>query len=150
MAESENGGFPRQNQSQQPGDEHRMRPEPTFIRDGYAGSGRLDGRHCLITGGDIYRGSGASWELEATLDGWASAFGWRLAFAGSRLAVGVFRFYHKAEGEDAKHGVLSTAAILISGGYFVAAALAALLAEPLSMLVFETTRAGRISCGSPH
>lgn len=58
--------------------------------------------------------------------------------AGSRLAVGVFRFYHKAEGEQAKNRVLSTAAFLISGGYFVAAALAALLAEPISLLVFET------------
>lgn len=58
--------------------------------------------------------------------------------AGSRLATGVFRFYHKAEGQQAKYGVLSTAALLISGGYFAAAALAALLAEPLSLLVFDT------------
>lgn len=37
----------------------------------------------------IYRrgGSSAEWKLEGMLEGWASAFGWRLAFAGSRLAV---------------------------------------------------------------
>lgn len=59
--------------------------------------------------------------------------------AGSRIAVGVFRYYHKAETQDGKHHVLSTAALLISGGYVLAAVLAALLAEPLSLLVFETT-----------
>lgn len=58
--------------------------------------------------------------------------------AGSRLATGVFRFYHKAEGEKGRYAVLSTATLLISGGYFVAAAVAAIFAEQLSRLVFET------------
>ena len=46
------GGFPRQRQTKQPGDEHRMKPGPEIIRDGYLGSKRLAGRHCVITGGD--------------------------------------------------------------------------------------------------
>jgi NAD(P)-dependent dehydrogenase (short-subunit alcohol dehydrogenase family) len=43
---------PPQTQSHQPGREHRMRPEPVVIRDGYRGSGKLDGRIALVTGGD--------------------------------------------------------------------------------------------------
>lgn len=58
--------------------------------------------------------------------------------AGSRLAAGVFRFYHKAESREEKNRVMSTAAILISACYVVASILAALLAEPLSILVFDT------------
>jgi NAD(P)-dependent dehydrogenase (short-subunit alcohol dehydrogenase family) len=44
--------FPRQRQGRQPGDEHRMHPKPEIIRNGYVGSGRLQGKNCLITGGD--------------------------------------------------------------------------------------------------
>ena len=58
--------------------------------------------------------------------------------AGSRLAAGVFRFYHKAETPDEKNRVMSTAAMLISGLYVAASVMAAILAEPLSMLVFDT------------
>ena len=58
--------------------------------------------------------------------------------AGSRLAAGVFRFYHKAETPADKNRVMSTAAILISGLYVAASILAALLAEPLSILVFDS------------
>ena len=43
---------PPQHQSHQPGDQDRMVPEPVTIRDGYAGSGKLDGRRAFITGGD--------------------------------------------------------------------------------------------------
>src|SRR5690606_2917737 len=52
MSKSEGDGFPRQHQEKQPGDEHRMRPEPEIIRYGYVGSQRLANRHCVITGGD--------------------------------------------------------------------------------------------------
>jgi NAD(P)-dependent dehydrogenase (short-subunit alcohol dehydrogenase family) len=45
-------GQPAQHQDKQPGDEHRMRPEPQIMREGYVGSKRLAGRNCLITGGD--------------------------------------------------------------------------------------------------
>ncbi len=41
-----------QTQEQQPGLEHKMNPEPIIIRDSYAGSGKLDGKVALITGGD--------------------------------------------------------------------------------------------------
>ncbi len=52
MSSAQQNGFPRQRQEKQPGDEHRMRPEPEIIRDGYVGSRRLENRHCVITGGD--------------------------------------------------------------------------------------------------
>jgi NAD(P)-dependent dehydrogenase (short-subunit alcohol dehydrogenase family) len=41
-----------QHQNHQPGDEHKMTPEPEFIRDSYKGSGKLSGKTALITGGD--------------------------------------------------------------------------------------------------
>lgn len=41
-----------QTQSRQPGIEHEMDPKPVIIRDGYRGSGKLEGKVALITGGD--------------------------------------------------------------------------------------------------
>jgi len=35
-----------------PGSEQQMQPAAEFIRDSYRGSGKLDGRIALITGGD--------------------------------------------------------------------------------------------------
>src|SRR5688572_21078197 len=43
---------PAQTQPRQPGREHKMRPEPVSILDDYRGSGKLDGKVALITGGD--------------------------------------------------------------------------------------------------
>lgn len=43
--------FPQQTQSQ-PGEEYRMNPEPEVIRGSYRGSGKLEGRKAIITGGD--------------------------------------------------------------------------------------------------
>ncbi|MGE5353097.1 MAG: SDR family oxidoreductase [Acidobacteriota bacterium] len=39
-------------QQSEPGHEHKMHPEPEIIRPGYKGSGKLDGKVALITGGD--------------------------------------------------------------------------------------------------
>ena len=44
--------LPPQTQSDQPGDEHKMRPEPESIRADYKGSDKLKGKVALITGGD--------------------------------------------------------------------------------------------------
>src|SRR5690606_5085334 len=52
MSKPEGEGFPAQHQEKQPGDEHRMHPEPEIIRPGYFGSKRLVNKHCVITGGD--------------------------------------------------------------------------------------------------
>src|SRR5690554_225509 len=53
MSDAEaDAGQPAQHQDKQPGDEHRMQPEPEIIREGYVGSQRLAGKNCLITGGD--------------------------------------------------------------------------------------------------
>ena len=43
---------PPQHQARQPGKQARMHPEPLTIRDDYAGSGKLEGRIALVTGGD--------------------------------------------------------------------------------------------------
>ncbi len=39
-------------QQQLPGSQRKMNPEPEVIREGYKGSGKLDGKIALITGGD--------------------------------------------------------------------------------------------------
>jgi NAD(P)-dependent dehydrogenase (short-subunit alcohol dehydrogenase family) len=43
---------PAQKQQRQPGKQTHMRPEPVSIRDDYRGSGKLEGRVALISGGD--------------------------------------------------------------------------------------------------
>src|SRR5690554_608527 len=43
---------PAQVQAQQPGHEHEMTPEPIVIRSNYRGSGKLQDKVALITGGD--------------------------------------------------------------------------------------------------
>jgi NAD(P)-dependent dehydrogenase (short-subunit alcohol dehydrogenase family) len=43
---------PPQKQRRQPGRQKQMAPEPVSIRDDYRGSGKLDGRVALISGGD--------------------------------------------------------------------------------------------------
>ena len=44
--------FPSQAQREQPGDESAMTPEPEYIRADYQGTGRLQDRVAVITGGD--------------------------------------------------------------------------------------------------
>ena len=48
---SEKNGFPAQEQEHQPGREDQMTPEPDFAPR-YPGSGRLEGKAALVTGGD--------------------------------------------------------------------------------------------------
>lgn len=43
---------PEQSQSRQPGRQQPMRPQPRVIRENYRGSGKLQGKAALITGGD--------------------------------------------------------------------------------------------------
>ena len=47
----EKNTFPPQSQTQ-PGREYKMRPRPEFIREDYNGSGKLEDKIALITGGD--------------------------------------------------------------------------------------------------
>lgn len=44
--------FPQQQQEVQPGNEYEMQPKPEYIRKNYKGSGKLEGKNALITGGD--------------------------------------------------------------------------------------------------
>ncbi|WP_409253409.1 SDR family oxidoreductase [Bacillus sp. SCS-153A] len=47
-----NNNFPPQHQDHQPGTEKEMHPQPKYLDDNYKGSGKLDGKVALITGGD--------------------------------------------------------------------------------------------------
>jgi NAD(P)-dependent dehydrogenase (short-subunit alcohol dehydrogenase family) len=44
--------LPAQKQEEQPGKEHKMTPQPEYIRENYKGSEKLKGKKALITGGD--------------------------------------------------------------------------------------------------
>lgn len=43
---------PPQTQSRQPGEQTQMHPQPKSIREGYRGTGKLEGRVAIVTGGD--------------------------------------------------------------------------------------------------
>lgn len=51
---------PAQKQTRQPGREHQMRPRPRAVRPEYRGSGKLEGKAALITGGDSGIGRAAA------------------------------------------------------------------------------------------
>jgi O-antigen/teichoic acid export membrane protein len=56
--------------------------------------------------------------------------------AGSRLALGVFHFYHKAETEREKRSVLTTALALLMVTYGVTATMAVVMAPTIAAIVF--------------
>lgn len=57
-------------------------------------------------------------------------------FAGSRIAYGIFVYYHKAEDEDGRRAVLSTALILLGATYGLAALATIALAPQIASVVF--------------
>lgn len=52
MAQENQDTLPPQHQEKQPGEEHEMTPEPETIYPDYRGSGKLEGKRTLVTGGD--------------------------------------------------------------------------------------------------
>jgi O-antigen/teichoic acid export membrane protein len=72
-------------------------------------------------------------------------------FAGASLALGVFRFYHKAESTDEQQVLLSTALVLLSTSYAVVAGCLFFAAPQFAALLFGSTGKTvllRIACGS--
>ncbi|KAB7733265.1 SDR family oxidoreductase [Rudanella paleaurantiibacter] len=72
-----------QHQDAQPGLEHQMDPRPIYIREGYEGSGKLENKIALITGGD---------------SGIGRAVSVHYAREGADLAI----IYHPREEQDAQ------------------------------------------------
>jgi O-antigen/teichoic acid export membrane protein len=73
--------------------------------------------------------------------------------AGSRLAAGVFHYYHKALTSEAKRAVLSTALVVLVTSYGMASGATYLLAPRIAALVFGSADAAsvgyiRIAAGS--
>lgn len=58
--------------------------------------------------------------------------------AGARLAQGVFRYYHKADSDEGRQSVVSTALLTLGISYFTFGAATFLAATPISRLVFDT------------
>jgi len=60
--------------------------------------------------------------------------------AGAKLALGIFRYYHKAEAEHERNAVVSTALVALSLSYGVIGAITFAVAPPLSSLVFSSAQ----------
>src|SRR5690606_14689336 len=60
MAEDNPTDFPAQQQTDQPGKDSEMRPQPQDRAEEYRGSGKLEGKAALVTGGDSGIGRAAS------------------------------------------------------------------------------------------
>lgn len=76
---------PAQKQDRQPGHENEMRPRPESIRDSYRGSGRLEGKVALVTGGDS--GIGRAVALHFAREGARVAIGYLEESADARETV---------------------------------------------------------------
>ena len=57
-------------------------------------------------------------------------------FAGSRIAFGIFHYYHKAQDDAGRRSVLSTALLLLAASFAAAAIAAIIFAGPIARLVF--------------
>jgi len=76
--------------------------------------------------------------------------------AGARVAIGIFRYYHKASTDAERDAVISTALMVLAASYTLIGFLTFLAADLLSELVFQTPQqaplirlaAGSLACSS--
>ena len=59
-------------------------------------------------------------------------------FAGAQIALGIFRYYHKAESDYERNAVVSTALLGLGASYFLVGGIALAAAVPISRLVWGT------------
>lgn len=77
--------FPPQHQDQQPGLEYLMNPRPIFDYEGYRGSGKLEGKVAIVSGGDSGIGRAVS-----------------VAFAKEGAAVAIVYLYEQEDAAETK------------------------------------------------
>lgn len=59
-------------------------------------------------------------------------------FAGAQIALGIFRYYHKAESDQERNAVVSTALLGLGASYFLVGSIAFAAAVPISRLIWST------------
>lgn len=112
------------------------------------------GRHTLVYGAGILLSKSVSFimlpvytrHLTPTDYGVMELIGMTLdvlaIVAGAKLAMGIFRYYHKAESIDEQRAVVSTALVALGASYAGIGAVAFLLADVLSHMVFGSAEHG--------
>ncbi len=113
--------------------------------------GRL-GKHTLVYGAGVLLSKGLSFVMLPVYTRYLTATDYGVISlimitldvisiaAGSQIAEGIYRFYHKAEHDAEKEAVVATALIALGASYLLVGVTVALAAPLLSRVVFDTAR----------